>query len=226
MFKIILLISAFVFLFLVGIKMVPYFIQIITPEGREAFKVYIQSLNTYGFLIIIGLQLVKIFFFFLPGEPIEILAGMCYGTIGGLLVIYLGVCITSSLIVLLVKKLGRNFIYTFVSQEKIEKIENIKLLQSKKLESVLLVLFIIPGTPKDLLVYLGALLPIHPIKFIILTTLIRFPNIISSTMVGDNLLEGNWYMVIIVYICSFLFSIIVVCFNYRKNGKKFFIKNI
>ena len=36
-----------------------------------------------GYLIIIGLTIAQIFVAILPGEPIELLAGMCYGGIGG-----------------------------------------------------------------------------------------------------------------------------------------------
>ena len=64
-------------------------------------------------------------------------------------------------------------------------------------------LFLIPGTPKDLLVYIAALLPIKPLRFIIISTIARVPSIISSTLVGDNLIAGNWKVSIIVYIVTF-----------------------
>ena len=47
------------------------------------------------------------------------------------------------------------------------------------------------GTPKDLLVYIAALLPIKPFRFILISTFARFPSVISSTFAGDNLIEGN-----------------------------------
>lgn len=36
------------------------------------------------------------------------------------------------------------------------------------------ILFFIPGTPKDLLTYIGFLLPIPPMKFILIATFLDF----------------------------------------------------
>ncbi len=79
-----------------------------------------------------------------------------------------------------------------------------------------MILFIIPGTPKDLLTYIGAMLPVDAKKFIILSTLLRFPSIITSTIVGKNLIIGNIYFSIIVYVLTFVISIIILHF-YTKN---------
>lgn len=65
-------------------------------------------------------------------------------------------------------------------------------------------LFVIPGEPKDLFTYIAALLPIKPLNFILISTVARFPSIISSTLAGDSLLEGNWQMSLIVYGITFL----------------------
>ena len=69
---------------------------------------------------------------------------------------------------------------------------------------IIFILFFIPGTPKDLLTYIAALLPIKPIEFIIISTVARFPSIISSTLAGDNLLAGNWHISLIIYGVTFL----------------------
>ena len=82
------------------------------------------------------------------------------------------------------------FIYDFVSKEKIEKIENSKLFQNPKtIRFLIFILFFIPGTPKDLLTYIAALLPIKPMEFIIISTIARFPSVISSTWAGASLLD-------------------------------------
>ena len=70
--------------------------------------------------------MLKYFFLYFLGEPVEVLAGMSYGPIGGLFVIFLGAFISSVIIFFAVRKFGRNFLYSFVSKEKIEKLENSK----------------------------------------------------------------------------------------------------
>ena len=95
--------------------------------------------------------------------------------------------------------------------KKIAKIENNKLFQNpKKIEMIMLILFLIPGTPKDLLVYVSGLLPIKPLKFILISTFARFPSIITSTLAGEQLALGNWQMSIILYVAIMLVVAIIV----------------
>ena len=176
-----------------------------THEGQIAFKARIEESGVYGFLTLLGLQFAQIVFPVLPGEPIEILAGMCYGTIGGFCFITISIIIITTTIFFLVRKIGRSFVYTVVSKEKIDKIENSKLFKHpKKIEYIMLILYFIPGTPKDLLTYIAGLLPINPKRFIIISTLARFPSIISSTYAGATLIEGDWHMGLIMYGIIFL----------------------
>ena len=42
--------------------------------------------------------------------------------------------------------------------------------------SFLFLLFFIPGTPKDVLIYLGPFLPVRPHAFFLISTLARIPS--------------------------------------------------
>ena len=159
----------------------------------------------WGLLTLFGLQFAQIFLIILPGEPIEILAGMCYGGLGGLIFVTASAFIISSVIFFMVRKLGKKFVYDFCDEEKVKKIEESKIFKNpKKIEWIMIILFLIPGTPKDLLVYIAALLPIKPLRFILISTFARFPSVVSATFAGDNLLEGNWQNSIIIYAVTFL----------------------
>ena len=185
--------------------LIPVMKNLSTIEGQEAFKNKVNDSGMIGLLMLFGLQIAQIFLIILPGEPIEILAGMCYGGIGGLIFITISAAIITTMIVFLVRKLGRKFVYDFCSEEKIKKIENSKLFKNtKKIELIMIILFMVPGTPKDLLVYIAALLPIKPLRFILISTFARFPSVISSTFAGSNLVAGNWKSIIIIYLVTFL----------------------
>ena len=91
------------------------------------------------------------------------------------------------------------------SKEKIQKIENSKLFtHPKQIEYIMLILFLLPGTPKDLLTYLAGLLPIKPSRFIVIATLARLPSIISSTYAGATLINGNWKIGLLMYVGIFV----------------------
>lgn len=204
-FKIILTIMLLVLIIGIIVYLFPVMKNLSSIEGQVEFKQKVGDSGILGMLSLFGLQVAQIFLIIVPGEPIEILAGMCYGGLWGTVFIMISAFIISTTIFLLVRKFGKKFVYSFCSEEKVKKIENSKLFNNpKKIEMIMLILFLIPGTPKDLLVYIAALLPIKPLRFILISTFARFPSVISSTFAGDNLLEGNWQNSIIIYAVTFL----------------------
>lgn len=211
MLKIIALILIIAILIIATIYMMPIMKKIDTVEGQAQFKEKITQSGITGVLILFGLELAQVVLAILPGEPIEILAGICFGPIWGTIFLMVSVFIITCMIYFLVKKYGRSFIYEFFPKEKVNKLENSKLFKDeKKIELVMIILFLIPGTPKDLLVYIGGLLPIKSSRFIAISTLLRFPSIVSSTIVGDNIIEGKWKVAILAYVITFLITFIVI----------------
>lgn len=203
--KIIIFIITIMILIGCTIYLYPIMKELLKPEERENLKIEIQQNGPNGILLLLGLEVAQIFLPILPGEPIEILAGMCYGTFGGLIFIMLSVFIVTAMIFFMVRKFGRDFVYTMVSKEKIQKIENSKLFtHPKQIEYIMLILFLLPGTPKDLLTYLAGLLPIKPSRFIVIATLARLPSIISSTYAGATLINGNWKIGLLMYVGIFV----------------------
>ena len=210
-FRIILVVIVLAIIIGMIIYLFPLFQNLSTDEGKQEFKEKIQSSGFLGLLMIFGLQFAQIFLIIIPGEPLEVLAGMCYGTIGGTIFITVSAFIISSLIFFAVRKFGRKFVYSFCSKESVEKIENSKLFKNvDKIEWIMIILFLIPGTPKDLLVYIAGLLPIKPLRFILISTFARFPSVISSTIAGANIIEGKFHMIFVSYLVTFLIVAIFI----------------
>ena len=210
-FRIILAVIAIAIIIAVLACLIPVMKNLSTVEGQEAFKNKVNDSGMIGLLMLFGLQVAQIFLFILPGEPIEILAGMCYGGWAGLLFITISVCIITTWIFFLVRKLGRKFVYDFYNEEKVKKIENSKIFKNpKKIEWIMIILFMIPGTPKDLLVYIAGLLPIKPLRFILISTFARLPSVVSSTFAGNTLMKGDWKSSLVIYAITFLLVGVVV----------------
>lgn len=197
-------------------KLAPFMKDLSTTEGQVAFKERIDSMGFGGLLLLLGLQVLQILLVVLPGEPFEVLAGMCYGAWGGCLFITASVFITTTIIFFTVRKLGHKYLYNFFKKEKVDKIMKSKILNNpRKLEMILFILFFLPASPKDLFVFVGGLLPIKPIRFIMISTFARFPSVITSTMVGANISNGNWKMSLLIYgvtlvvagLCMFLVTL-------------------
>ncbi len=210
-FKILLAVIALAICIAIIVYLFPIVINLSTPEGQLEFKEKIDSLGFLGLLMLFGIQFAQIFLIIIPGEPIEVLAGMCYGGIGGTIFITASVAILTTLIIFMVRKLGRKFVYEFCNKKQIEKLENSKLMKNtEKIEFIMLILFLIPGTPKDLLVYIGGLLPIKPLRFILISTFARLPSVVSSTFAGENIVSGDWIFSIMIYVVTFVIIGIVI----------------
>ena len=199
-FKITLFIIAIILLTIITVYLFPVMKNLSSKEGQIAFKQKVTSSGIYGLSLLFLIQLAQIFLFILPGEPIEILAGMCYGWFWGTIFIMLSSAVISSLIFILVRKIGKQFVYDFSDEEKIKKLENNELFKNpKKIELIFFILFLLPGTPKDLLTYLAGLLPIKFRRFVVISIIARIPSIVTSTIAGANIAVGDWKKGIILY---------------------------
>ena len=216
--KLVMFVVALVICIGATIYLFPVMKNLSTVEGQVAFKQKVESSGVLGLLSLFALEVAQIFLFIIPGEPIEILAGMCYGALWGTVFIMAG--IISTVIFFLVRKLGKKFVYEFCDEKKVKKIENSKLFQNpKKIEMIMLILFLLPGTPKDLLVYIAGLLPIKPTRFIVISVLARFPSVISSTLAGANIAVGDWKLGILLY-GVIVVAVAILIFIYQKFDKE------
>ena len=211
---IIICISALIWYLVPGMK------DILTEEGQIAFKERIQDLGFLGMLLLFGLQILQILLVVLPGEPFEVLAGMVYGAWGGALFITISVFITTIMIFSIVKKYGKKYLYNFFDKEKINKLEKKLLKNQNKLELILVIIFILPASPKSLVAYIGGLLPINKWRFVLISTFVRFPSVITSTMVGSNIMKGNFGVSVLIYAVSILITGIIILIVHKRDKKK------
>lgn len=195
----------------------PLLKNINTEEGRLSFKAKVNSMGLKGFLLLYLLETVQILFVVIPGEPIELLYGMCYGSIKGAVYLTITVFLNTIIVYYIVRKFGRKVLDFFFTEEKIEKFEQKEIFNREdKIEHILTLLFFLPGTPKDMLLYIGAFLPISKWKFICISTFARFPSVITSTIAGSGITNNNLKVTIVTYIITGIIALIITLFD-RKN---------
>lgn len=208
-------------LFIIGfIKILPTFVSLTTEEGRNAFEIQIESLGIKGAIAIVALEICKIILVFLPGEPIELVAGMCFGPLLGLLTIYLGVIISNILIIFAVKKYGVQFVKDIVPEDKIQKVEKMINENPDRSEITLFVLYFLPILPKDFITYIASLLPMEKKKVLLVSILGRFPAVFSSVLVGSKILDGDMKSIIIIYLITYIISGLIAMIYKKKFAKE------
>ncbi len=168
--------------------LIPLVLSLREPEARETFRGFIDSLGVLGAVLMLVLQTVQVIVAIIPGEPIEVLLGIMYGTLGGLTLSLLGIAIGQSAVYFLIKRYGLAFAGKFVD---VKKFENLKFLNTdSQRDTLVFLLFFIPGTPKDILTYFVPFTGMKFSHFIILSTLARIPSVVTSTWAGATLSEG------------------------------------
>ena len=187
-------------------------------NNPDQCKKFLNDFGIFGQLIFSLIVALQVLVAFLPGEPVEILAGYLYGPIMGMFLCILGTGIASVLIYFIVKKLGDKIVYKIFGKEKVEKISFLK--NQNKLTYIMLIVFLIPGTPKDIFTYFMPMTKIKFLPFLIISTLARIPSVITSTLGGHALDKKQYFLMAVVFICTAVISLIGIWFYQNKILKK------
>ena len=189
----------------------PQIESLATEEGRANFKAWVDGIGFFGWLATLGIQLLQIFIAFIPGEPVELMLGYVWGPWLGTLTCLLGIFIGTSVVYFFVKKLGEPFITRMVGDADLKKY---KFLRSRaRAEMTVFILFFIPGTPKDALTYIAPMTPIPTAAYLAITTFARIPSIITSTILGGSIADGNYVSAIVVFAVTAVISVLGIIFG-------------
>jgi uncharacterized membrane protein YdjX (TVP38/TMEM64 family) len=156
----------------------------------DSFRDYIRSFGPAGWLVLLGLQFLQVFVALIPGELLETGAGYAFGPVWGTLICYAGVAMASALVFLLTRRFGVKLVEVFISREKIDQLSFLR--TERKRNTLVFLLFLIPGTPKDLLTYFVGLTDMKLGSFLLISLIARLPSVLSSTAGGHLLGEGNY----------------------------------
>lgn len=190
-------------------KLIPFLSSLKDTDNQQRFKEYIKNMGFKGWLALLTIQILQIFIAFIPGEIVELLAGVLYGAWGGLLLCLIGIAIASVLIYYTVKLFANKYMIKYK-----EKLKTYSFLNDpKKIHLYFFILFLIPGIPKDIFIYLAPFLPIKFSTFIVVSLIARIPSIISSTIVGDSFVKGNYVLSIVIFVVFAILGILGILFN-------------
>ena len=177
-------------------------------SDADRFKAWLDSYGNLGKIVFISVRALQTVVKIIPAEPLEIGSGYAFGIWGGLFCCMIGTEIGSFVIVTITKLFGMKAVNLFVSEEKIN---SLGFLQNKEtLPTSLFIIYLIPGTPKDVITYLIGVTDYNIWKFLILTGFARIPSIITSTICGSLLGEKNYWLSAGVFIGTAILGIIGV----------------
>ncbi len=163
----------------------------------EKFRAWIDRCGAWGQVVFVGLVILQIIVAFIPGEPLEIAAGYAFGALEGTILCLIASLLGGTMVFLAVRKWGFRVIDPFISREKIL---SFRLFQNQRRLTVLaFVLFLIPGTPKDVMTYAAGLTGIKLPAWLLITSVARLPSILTSTISGDALGVQEYTVALIAF---------------------------
>jgi len=181
-------------LIFVSVKFAPEITRIISRPER--FKEYLASFGPVSALAYILVQVAQIVIVVIPGEIVQMAGGYVFGTVLGALYSVAGAVLATIIVFFATRFFGYSLVKIFVPPKKLKEFDF--LINSPKSEIAMFVLFLIPGIPKDALVYISGLTPVNPWRFLLICTTARFPGILGCAYIGANLQEKDYLPVYIL----------------------------
>lgn len=151
-------------------------------------------------LAMLGINIVQVLLAFLPGEPVELASGYAFGFWEGTALCLVASGLATSMIYWATRRWGWKLVGLFFDRSLFDRFSWLK--SAKRLELIMLIVFLIPGTPKDFLTYFAGLTNMRFLSVVLIATFGRIPSIVTSTIAASAVGSGNWPLVACTLVAS------------------------
>jgi len=181
-------------------------------SNRRSMRRFLRQAGPYAPLVFIALQALQVVAAPIPGEATGFLGGLLFGTTLGFVYSSIGLTLGSAAAFGLGRQFGVPLIHRLVPDEIYRKFS---FLARTGGELATLILFLIPGFPKDVLCFILGVSPMPFTVFLFVTTFGRMPGTwwlsLQGAKVGSaHYLEFLLFLMIAAIVC-------VLAYNYRKS---------
>ena len=179
-----------------------------------------EKMEGYGFLgqcIFTLLMAAQVVLAVIPGHPFEIAGGYCFGIFGGILLTSIGAALGSAIAFFLARIFGAKTVKSFYSEEKLQKVSFLK--ANERQTILTLIVFLIPGVPKDMLAYFMGLTEMRFGTFMLVSFVGRLPGI-AVAVLGGAAVQSQSPVVIVIFIVLFLAVLGASLLLYKKKFAK------
>ena len=159
-----------------------------------AVRAFVAEHAVLARLAIVGVNVLQIVLAFLPGEPVELASGYALGFFEGTAACLAASAIGTSIIYLAVRRWGHRVVDLFFDQGYFERFDWLH--RTRRLELIMLAVFLIPGTPKDFLTYFAGLTDMRFGTVLAIATFGRIPSIVTSTIAASSFASGDYGLLV------------------------------
>lgn len=168
-------------------------------QGKEQLRQYVESWGAWAPAAFVSIQALQVVIAPIPGEFTGAVGGFIFGALPNVLYSTLGLTIGTLLAFTAARIVGLPLVKLFVSQETLEKFH---FLTQRRGTFLALILFTIPGFPKDILSYILGLSPMAFVPFAVVSTLGRLPGTVLLSFSGSAVYDENWLVLVLMAVGS------------------------
>lgn len=168
----------------------------------QAVRAFVADHAILSRVAMLGINMAQVLLAFLPGEPVELASGYAFGFWEGTALCLVAAGLATSLIYWGVRRWGWSLVGLFFDRSMLDRFAWLK--DAKRLEFMMLAVFLIPGTPKDFLTYFAGLTKMRFAPVVLIATFGRIPSIVTSTAAASAVGSGNWLVAAAVVVASAL----------------------
>lgn len=167
---------------------------------QEAVKAWITSLGIWGPLAFILLQITQTVISPIPGNVVGFVGGLLFGW-WGVLLSTIGSTIGYAIVLILVRRFGRDLVEKLISKELLDKFDY---LATEKGSMIFFLIFLIPALPDDVVMCVAGLtkLPIRQLLF--MAAVGRFPSVVVTNQLGNSISNDNIGQAIVLAVVSLI----------------------
>lgn len=185
-------------------------------KDPDDFRERTDNMGILGRLLFVLLTALQVVLAVLPGQIFTLAGGYCFGVLWGTILTMVGTLIGSAIAFLLSRFLGLRAVTSFYPEEKLQNLSFLR--ESKKQDLFTLIVFLIPGIPKDMVTYFMGLTQMKLPKFLILSMLGRFPAILITVLGGAAIQTQNIALIIVSIALIAILLLIGSCFYGKRRS--------
>ena len=166
----------------------------------KAVRAFVDEYTVASRFALVGINIAQVLLAFLPGEPIELASGYAFGFWEGTLLCLVASGIATSIVYAAVRRWGWSIVGLFFDSKDFQKYGWLQ--DARRLELLMLAVFLVPGTPKDFLTYFAGLTRMRFPAVLAIATLGRIPSIVTSTMAASAFGNGDYALALVAVIVA------------------------
>ena len=159
-------------------------------KSIETVNALLQKYQTAGIIVYLGLSIAQVVIAVIPGQVLYFAAGYAFSFPLGILLATAGCAAGTAISFWLSRSLGRDAMDLLFGKRKINKYAD--MLTTKKGYLALLILYLIPGFPKDLLAYVAGVTKVDFRLLMVISIIGRLPASAGTVMMGSMLRQDSY----------------------------------